>query len=322
MENLEGKRFGLWTVIKRTQSGNCLCKCDCGTGKEVKIYNLKSGKSTSCGCARKNDLVGKKIGKLTIMKRLPMKKSYVEYECLCDCGNTIIKAHSNLVSTVGEKCCSNCKTPKVEDISGKRFGRLTAIKYIGKSKGKQTLWECKCDCGNIAIVHQQNLKSGHTSSCGCYNSEVASKREKEHGQSGTRLYNIWHDMIYRCYNSNHRSYKDYGGKGIIVCNEWKDDFEAFRNWAIENGYKENLSIDRIDSDKNYCPENCRWATDIQQANNTSRNLVFTVDGHTDTLANLCRKYDIPYSLAHSRVYRNWDIKKALTTPSQCKRARN
>lgn len=322
MENLEGKRFGLWTVIKRTQSGNCLCKCDCGTRKEVKIYNLKSGKSTSCGCARKNDLVGKKIGKLTIMKRLPMKKSYVEYECLCDCGNTIIKAHSNLVSTVGEKCCSNCKTPKVEDISGKIFGRLTAIKYIGKSKGKQTLWECKCDCGNIAIVHHQNLKSGHTSSCGCYNSEVASEREKEHGQSGTRLYNIWHDMIYRCYNGNHRSYKDYGGKGIIVCNEWKDDFEAFRNWAIENGYKENLSIDRIDSDKNYCPENCRWATDIQQANNTSRNLIFTVDGCTDTLANLCRKYNIPYTLAHSRIYRNWDIKKALTTPSQCKKARN
>lgn len=322
MENLEGKRFGLWTVIKRTQSGNCLCKCDCGTGKEVKIYNLKSGKSTSCGCARKNDLVGKKIGKLTIMKRLPMKKSYVEYECLCDCGNTIIKAHSNLVSTVGEKCCSNCKTPKVEDISGKRFGRLTAIKYIGKSKGKQTLWECKCDCGNIAIVHHQNLKSGHTSSCGCYNSEVASEREKEHGQSGTRLYNIWHDMIYRCYNGNHRSYKDYGGKGIIVCNEWKDDFEAFRNWAIENGYKENLSIDRIDTNKNYCPENCRWATNIQQANNTSRNLIFTVDGYTDTLDNLCRKYDIPYSLAHSRVYRNWDIKKALTEPSQRKRARN
>lgn len=322
MENLEGKRFGLWTVIKRTQSGNCLCKCDCGTGKEVKIYNLKSGKSTSCGCARKNDLVGKKIGKLTIMKRLPMKKSYVEYECLCDCGNTIIKAHSNLVSTVGEKCCSNCKTPKVEDIFGKRFGRLTAIKYIGKSKGKQTLWECKCDCGNIAIVHHQNLKSGHTSSCGCYNSEVASEREKEHGQSGTRLYNIWHDMIYRCYNGNHRSYKDYGGKGIIVCNEWKDDFEAFRNWAIENGYKENLSIDRIDSDKNYCPENCRWATDIQQANNTSRNLIFTVDGCTDTLANLCRKYNIPYTLAHSRIYRNWDIKKALTEPSQRKRARN
>lgn len=129
-------------------------------------------------------------------------------------------------------------------------------------------------------------------------------------------------MIYRCYNDNHRSYKDYGGKGIIVCKEWKDDFEIFRNWAIKNGYKENLSIDRIDSDKNYYPENCRWATNIQQANNTSRNLVFTVDGCTDTLANLCRKYDIPYSLAHSRVYRNWDIKKALTTPSQCKRARN
>ena len=153
-----------------------------------------------------------------------------------------------------EVCCSDCRTPKVKNISGRRFGRLTAIKYAGKSKGKQTLWECWCDCGKTVIVHQQNLNNGHTTSCGCYNSEVASEREKEHGQSRTRLYNIWHDMIYRCYNDNRRSYKDYGGKGIIVCKEWKDDFETFRNWAIKNGYKENLSIDRIDSHKNYCPD--------------------------------------------------------------------
>ncbi len=322
MENLEGKRFGLWTVIKRTQNRNCLCICDCGTKKEVKIYNLKSGKSTSCGCVRKNDLVGTKIGKLTVMKRLPMTKSYVEYECLCECGNSVVKAYSNLVSVIGEKCCSDCRTPKVKDISGQRFGRLTAIKYAGKSKGKQTLWECKCDCGKTVIVHQQNLNNGHTTSCGCYNIDCIIEREQTHGETKTRLYNIWHDMIYRCYGQKHDSYKDYGAKGVTVCDEWKNSFETFRDWAYQNGYSENLTIDRIDNTGNYCPENCRWATDIQQANNTSRNLVFTVDGYTDTLANLCRKYDIPYSLAHSRVYRKWDIKKALTTPSQCKRARN
>lgn len=263
---------------------------------------------------------GKKIGKLTILKSVRIK-SYYGFECQCDCGNIITVARSFFSKS--EICCDNCRTPKVEDISGQRFGRLTAIRYAGKSKGKQTLWECRCDCRKTVIVHQQNLKSGHTSSCGCYNSEVASRALKTHGLSGTRLYTIWHDMIYRCYNDNHRSHKDYGGKGIIVCKEWKDDFETFRNWALQNGYKDNLSIDRIDSDKNYCPENCRWATDIQQANNTSRNLVFTVDGYTDTLSNLCRKYNVPYDTVYSRIYTGkWDIKNALFKPIKHKRARN
>lgn len=262
---------------------------------------------------------GKKIGKLTILKSVRIK-SYYGFECQCDCGNTLTVARGFFSKS--EICCADCRTPKVEDISGQRFGRLTAIKYAGKSKGKQTLWECRCDCGKTVVVHQQNLKSGHTSSCGCYNSEVASGALKTHGLSGTRLYTIWHDMIYRCYNDNHRSYKDYGGKGIIVCEEWKDDFEAFRNWALQNGYKDNLSIDRIDSDKNYCPENCRWATNIQQANNTSRNLIFTADGCTDTLANLCRKYSIRYSVVHGRIRNGWDVEKALKTPAKEKRARN
>ena len=130
-------------------------------------------------------------------------------------------------------------------------------------------------------------------------------------------------MNYRCYGEKHRSYKDYGGRGIAVCKEWRDSFETFHDWALSHGYKDNLSIDRKDYNGNYCPENCRWATNIQQANNTSRNLIFTVDEYTDTLPNLCRKYNMPYATVHSRIYTGkWDIKRALTQPIKHKRARN
>ncbi len=322
MENLEGKRYGKWLVIKMMEGRNCVCQCDCGIIKEVNISNLKSGKTTSCGCDKRNDLTGKKIGKLTILKRLPKSKSYIEYECECECGNIITKSYSSLVSSIGQKCCPDCRVANVEDISGQKFGRLKAIRYIGKSKGKQTLWECQCDCGNIVNVHQQNLKSGHTKSCGCYNVELIRKRETIHGETKTRLYNIWHDMNYRCYSKKQKSHKDYAGKGITVCKEWKDSFENFRDWAYQNGYADNLSIDRKDSNGNYCPENCRWATDVQQANNTSRNLIFTVDGYTDTLANLCRKYNMPYTIVHSRVRRGWNIEKALKEPINSRRTRD
>lgn len=261
---------------------------------------------------------GKKIGKLTILKSVRIK-SYYGFECQCDCGNIITVARSFFSKS--EICCDDCRTPKVEDISGQRFGRLTAIRYAGKNKGRQTLWECRCDCGKTVIVHQQNLKSGHTSSYGCYNIDCIIERGQTHGETKTRLYNIWHGMIYRCYYEKHDSYKDYGGKGVTVCDEWKNSFETFRDWAYQNGYSENLTIDRIDNTGNYCPENCRWATDIQQANNTSRNLVFTVDGYTDTLANLCRKYDMRYSVAHGRIRNGWDVEKALKTPAKEKRAR-
>lgn len=264
---------------------------------------------------------GAKFGKLTILRKLPKTKSYPQYECKCDCGNIVIVSIPVLKNP--KASCPDCRIPNVEDISGHRFGRLTAIRYVGKSKGNQTLWECRCDCGKTVTVHQQNLKNGHTKSCGCYNSDALSERNSTHGESNTRIYNIWHDMIYRCYGEKHRSYKDYGARGITVCKEWKDSFENFKEWSFKNGYSENLSIDRMDVNGNYEPSNCRWATPTEQQNNTRRNLVFTIDGYTDTLPNLCRKYNMPYVTVHSRIYaQKWDIKRALTQPIKHKRARN
>lgn len=316
MENLVGRQFGKWTVISHIKGCHYLCKCECGTERDIASNHLLKGNTTSCGCGRKTIIPGMKIDRVTIIREVEKDGIYPQYECRCDCGKILImKAYS--LKNKCQKCCPDCKKLHIEDISGQKFGRLTAIRYVGQSKGKQTMWECKCDCGKTIIAQHQNIKNGHTSSCGCYNLECITKRNYTHGGGGTRLYRIWKDMLARCYKESHRGYKDYGGKGVYVCEEWKDNFVNFRDWSLNNGYSDELSIDRIDSNKEYSPSNCRWATLIEQANNTSRNLRFTIDGRTETLANWCRIYNVPYARVHSRVYaRKWDIVKALTHPPQ------
>jgi hypothetical protein len=312
--DLTGQKFGMWTVLEYLGNLYYLCRCDCGTTRKIYTGNLRNGKTKSCGCANKDDFIGKKIGKLTVLRKLPKTKSYTQYECQCDCGKIFVTSDNTLKSKYN-KSCPDCRKSRVEDISGKRFGRLVAIRYAGKSKGNQTLWECKCDCGNISIVHQQDLTTGHTKSCGCYSRESIIQRNKTHGDTKTRIYRIWSDMLFRCSSVKHDSYYLYGGKGISVCDEWKD-YNNFKKWALENGYSDNLSIDRIDSSKNYEPSNCRWATIIEQNNNTNRNLMFEIDGTTKSLAEWCREYNASYARVHSRIYSGWNIIDALTRPFQ------
>ncbi len=197
---------------------------------------------------------------------------------------------------------------RFEDLTGRKFGRLLVVERTSGASPKHTYWKCRCDCGNVTVTASQKLKSGRSKSCGCYNRDTTTK----HGQSGGRLYKIWLNMKSRCFNPNTKMFNRYGGRGITMCCEWKNNFQAFYDWAVSNGYADNLTIDRIDVNGNYCPENCRWATMKEQGNNTTKNHIIEFNGETHTLSEWAELLGIHAHTLSNRIHRGWAIEKALS----------
>ena len=205
---------------------------------------------------------------------------------------------------------------------GERFGRLVIIKetepkIFKTRKERQVL--CRCDCGNTKTVSLYQLRTGRIISCGCYRKECASytgksclKYNKE--TTRTRLYGIWQGMKCRCATKTSGSYERYGAKGVSVCDEWKKDFTSFYNWALSNGYSDELTIDRIDYDGDYEPSNCRWADWIVQGNNRSSNVNVIYAGETHTVSEWSRILSIRMGTIYSRRKKGWSFEKIFSTP--------
>lgn len=207
---------------------------------------------------------------------------------------------------------------RVLDLTGQRFGRLTVLNIAHRKRDAQgdvrIFWLCKCDCGNTCIVRRSQLRSGSTKSCGCLSRELSSSRNKTHGLYGTKIYKIWSGMKSRCRYSSCQDYKYYGGKGITYCEEW-NDFTSFYEWAIENGYQDGLSLERINVKGNYEPSNCKWVTLREQRYNLTKSLKYTINEKTKCLAEWCEIYNVPYQTVYKRIKKqNLDIHEALTKP--------
>ena len=199
---------------------------------------------------------------------------------------------------------------------GRRFGRLVVVGIRRERRGKRDMIiaHCRCNCGREKDVFWQALADGRVKSCGCLNRELAAIRGREstkHGGCNTRLYRIFMGMHARCYRPQHMHYANYGGRGIEVCPEWRGDFAAFREWAMSHGYDDTLSIDRIDNDRGYSPDNCRWADAKTQCGNRRTCHMLTVDGQTHTLSEWARLTGIKKTTIKERLRRGWSIERAL-----------
>lgn len=202
---------------------------------------------------------------------------------------------------------------KLIDLTGRRYGYLTVVKRADNTDKGQSTWQCLCDCGNVKVISGVLLREGNAKSCGCMRRNL--KPNLRHGMSHTRLYYAWNNIKKRCYNESTPAYKNYGGRGIKMCDAWKDSFESFAEWSLSNGYTDSLTIERIDVNGDYCPENCTWIPLNEQQNNRTSCLYFTYNGETKNLHEWCSSLNLPYMTVHNRIYKlNWDFERAISEP--------
>lgn len=285
------------------------CKI-CGEDTLIeKTLLITRGTSPRC-----NNCINKKINDpnrnwIILELRYTTKGDRAGSLCRCrHCGYEKIINISSAINDIGK--CENCRKIYIESFIGQKYNRLTITDFYKCSEHSELLYICDCDCGTKGkIIRLSQLINNHTRSCGCMYDETRGAG-KTHGLSGTRLYNILRAMIRRCYDPDYEQYYNYGGRGIKICDEWLDSENGplnFYNWAIENGYNDDLTIDRINNDGNYCPENCRWATMKEQAHNRRTNIRINMYNEKLTLYEIADTYNLNIDELKSAYYRNEHI---------------
>ena len=253
------------------------------------------------------NMKGLKFGWLTVLERVENSKTLgVCWLCRCRCGNERVYPSRYLVEGRAVSC--GCHRAYC-DLTGRSFNQLFVVGEAPR-RGTHRYWECVCACGEVLEVREWNLTSGAARSCGCVSVEGSRLRGTRHGLSGTRIYSIWQGINDRCNRHTSKNYIGYGSRGIN--NKFKG-FISFKNWAFANGYSDDLSIDRIDNDEGYSPDNCKWSNKVQQANNRRSNNVLHFYNSSFTIREWSRKLNINHSTLEGRINRGWSTQRALTT---------
>lgn len=322
--DLVGRVFGKITVLShagKDERGilwNCICEC--GNTKVYPSRSLLAGHTNSCGCLvgrKAYDLTGQVFGKLQVVRRANNIKTphgtKARWNCVCDCGNRTTVRAGHLLDPNGTRSCG-CQVGKpLEDLTGQTFGRLTVVSRANK-RGIKARWRCVCVCGNEKIVAAPNLKNGSVSSCGCWQKES----KTIHGMTGTKTYYIWAAIIQRCNNPQNKDFSYYGERGITVCDRWI----KFENFYADMGEcPENLSLERLDNNKGYSPENCKWISHKKQMRNTRGNHFIEFRGERRTIIEWSEVTGISHKTINRRLKRAWSIERALSTPARIEHQR-
>lgn len=277
------------------------------------------------------DLTNERFGRLVVLKKGKGRKTVggqykATWICQCDCGNTVEIDGEKLRR--GHTTSCGCKKKEYrnryfEDLIGQRFGRLTVVAYIPPEKrtARQYNWWCRCDCGNEIKANASKLKGGLQQSCGCLKRELQhtfiADKTRKYKHSNKRLYGVYQSMMNRCYDARNREYENYGGRGIEVCDEWRNNYDTFAEWAWNSGYDISAkwgecTLDRKDVNKGYTPENCRWITNQEQQNNRRGNVLLEYNGEVHTMAEWSRLLGVTYSaISYHCRRKNRTIKQML-----------
>jgi hypothetical protein len=262
------------------------------------------------------DLTGQRFRSLTVIRYHEESK---RWECLCDCGKTTMVAASSLksgntgscgcqMSSALQRHIQSIQSAIDADLAGKRFGKLTAIRYK-ETRNQSRYWECLCDCGRTTAVRSALLKNGNTKSCGCHK---RSGLHRTHGLSRVPEFRIWFGIVYRCYDKRAREFKYYGGRGIIMSYEWYISFENFlRDMGPRPGPE--YTVERLDNNGPYAKWNCKWATRMEQMQNTRFNTNLTFNGQTMCLTQWARELNIHPATLHNRIRKHWPLEMVLTS---------